>query len=89
MTYYGAMACDTTRHAGWGLHNRRAPVRFLSHLPLSPECMGIAAPMASTYCLCSDPYLTAMAYHQVYHRRYLPATLLVMAYLLQQSPVTY
>ena len=33
------MASDTTRHAGRGLHNRRAPVRFLSHLPASPEFM--------------------------------------------------
>ena len=37
------MASDTTRHAGLGLHNRRVQVRFLSHLPLSPEFMGAAA----------------------------------------------
>jgi hypothetical protein len=37
-----AMACDTTRHAGWGLHNRRAPVRFLSHLRKNPQFMGAA-----------------------------------------------
>ena len=29
-----AMACDTPRHAGRGLQNRRVQVRFLSHLPL-------------------------------------------------------
>src|SRR5689334_12967793 len=34
-----AMASDTTRHAGPGLHNRRVPVRFLSHLPESPGFM--------------------------------------------------
>jgi hypothetical protein len=31
---HGATLPDTTRHAGWGLHTRRAPVRFLAHLPL-------------------------------------------------------
>ena len=31
-----AIAPDPTRHAGWGLHNRRLPVRFLSHLPQIP-----------------------------------------------------
>jgi hypothetical protein len=29
-----AMVCDTTRHVGLGLQNRRLQVRFLSHLPL-------------------------------------------------------
>jgi hypothetical protein len=28
-----AMVCDTPRHARLGLHNHRAPIRFLSPLP--------------------------------------------------------
>ena len=39
-----ATSPDTTRHAGLGLQNRRLQVRFLSHLPRSPEFMGVAAP---------------------------------------------
>jgi hypothetical protein len=31
-----AMVCGATRHAGWGLHNRSALVRFLSQLPRIP-----------------------------------------------------
>jgi hypothetical protein len=48
---------DITRHAGLGLHNRRLPVRFLSHLPRKPEFMGFAdlwLPQNG----CSDPSAT-------------------------------
>jgi len=37
-----AMVSDTTRHARLGLHYRRVPVRFLSHLPASPEFKELA-----------------------------------------------
>ena len=33
---------DTTRHGGLGLQNRRLQVRFLSHLPASPEFKELA-----------------------------------------------
>jgi hypothetical protein len=36
-----AMVCDTPRHAGLGLQNRRLQVRFLSHLPANPEFIGL------------------------------------------------
>src|SRR5262245_9013802 len=42
--WHVAMVPDTARHAGWGLHNRRLQVRFLSHLPLvNPEFIWAAA----------------------------------------------
>jgi hypothetical protein len=55
-----AMASDTTRHAGLGLQNGRVQVRFLSHLPASPEFMGGASPVTPAHCVCFDPYLTQL-----------------------------
>jgi hypothetical protein len=53
-----ATSPDTIRHAGLGLHSRRAPVRFLFHLPLSLEFMGFVARRYSAKCVCVDPDLT-------------------------------
>ena len=53
-----ATSPDTPRHAGLGLQNRRLQVRFLSHLPLKPEFMGIAASWPPAQYVCVDPYLT-------------------------------
>ena len=39
------------RHAGWGLHNRKLQVRFLSHLPLGPEFMGLLPCGPSPLCV--------------------------------------
>jgi hypothetical protein len=50
-----AMVCDTIRHAGWGLQNRKVQVRFLSHLPLNPELMVAAAASSAVHFACSDP----------------------------------
>jgi len=50
-----AMASDTTRHAGLGLHNRRLQVRFLSHLPRNPEFMQVAATWYAAHIACFDP----------------------------------
>jgi hypothetical protein len=47
---HSAMASVTLRHARWGLHNRRAPVRFLSHLPGNPEFMQ-AVGLLATACM--------------------------------------
>jgi hypothetical protein len=38
-----AIACDTPRHTGLGLHNRRLQVRFLSHPPKNSEFMDVSA----------------------------------------------
>ena len=43
--WHVAMVYDTPRHAGLALQNRRLQVRFLSHLPLNLEFMGIASPV--------------------------------------------
>jgi hypothetical protein len=50
------------------LHNRRLPVRFLSHLPRKREFLGDSWPVASPYYGCIDPYLTAIAYQREHHR---------------------
>jgi hypothetical protein len=47
-----AMAPDTPRHVGLGLHNRRLQVRFLSHLPVNLEFMGISS-LESQQSLCA------------------------------------
>ena len=51
-----AMASDPTRNAGLGLQNRTLQVRFLSHLPTSPEFMGIAAPCPECNVRALTPY---------------------------------
>jgi hypothetical protein len=46
-----AMASDITRHAGLGLQNRALQVRFVSHLPLSLEFMGVLPRAISSICV--------------------------------------
>jgi hypothetical protein len=50
-----AMVPDITQRAGWGLHNRRLQVRFLSYLPLNPELMVAAVASSAVHFACSDP----------------------------------
>jgi hypothetical protein len=54
-----AACADTTRHAGWGLQNHRAPVRVLSRLPLgNTEFIWAAATWRAACFLCFWPHLT-------------------------------
>src|SRR5262249_6622391 len=65
---------DTGRHTpnegvrvGLGLQNRRLQVRFLSHLPVAPEFMGITL-LWLQHSVCA---LTPITYHQLHHPSYL------------------
>jgi hypothetical protein len=67
------------------LHNRRAPVRFLSHLPQQGRIHGDCCPVVPAHRVCVDPCLTPMSYHQEHHRRSLSVALLVMNFLKEIS----
>jgi len=68
---------------GSRLHNRRVLVRFLSHPPLQLWIHGDCSSVSSAQCVCIDPYLTRISYHQEHHRSSMSTACWVMDFLAQ------